>query len=171
MENSVNYLNSNLNRSIDTMTSSLDNSTKWAENGEIVNLVILGLVIYIAFFVGKVYPKGIELLKHPIIKIVAVLYVSHLAQKNVTLALVATVALFTIMLTNYKNTQEFLTQVSLNQNADDNVYEAIMGDCVCRCEGTNCVCRCIEGSEPQDITLDDVDEEMVPEENININHN
>jgi hypothetical protein len=150
MNNPRDYFDS----SVSSLTQSLDKNTEWLDNSTIANLITLGLVIYAALFVGKLWPKGMDLFKHPLVKIMSFLAVAYLARKNTALAFVATIAIVTIMMTNLKNTKEFLTVIPARLNTDDNVYEAMLGNCLCRCEGRNCSCKCIE-EEPENININD----------------
>lgn len=152
MDKSVDYFNG----TVDALRGNLDKNTEWLENSTVANLVTLGLVVYAALFVGKIFPKGMNLFKHPLVKILSFLAVAYLARKNVALAFVATIAIVTIMMTNLKNTNEFLTHVPSRLNTDDNIYEAMLGKCFCSCDGNKCVCRCAEGGEPENINIDDI---------------
>jgi hypothetical protein len=157
MSKSVDFLNT----TVDSVKGNLDQSFGWLNDSNTTNLVVLGLVVYAALFVGKIWPKGMDLFKHPLVKIVAFLLVAYLASKNVALALVATIAIVTIMMTNLKNTKEFLTVVPARRlDTDDNVYEAMLGRCVCRCDGRKCDCDC----EKDEIKMVNIvpSEEMLP---------
>jgi hypothetical protein len=159
MNKSVDYFNG----TVDSLRGNLDKNTEWLENSTVANLVTLGLVVYAALFVGKIFPRGMNLFKHPLVKILSFLAVAYLARRNVALAFVATIAIVIIMMTNLKNTNEFLTHVPSRLNADDNMYEAMLGKCFCSCDGNKCVCRCAEGGEPENINIDDIiaEEEQV----------
>jgi hypothetical protein len=152
MDKSFDYFNSSVN----SLKGTLDKNTDWLENSSVTNLITFGLVIYAALFAGKVWPNGMNLFKHPLVKILSFLAIAYLAQKNVALAFVATIAIVVIMMTNLKNTKEFLTQVPSRLNTDDNVYEAMLGKCFCSCDGIKCNCRCAEGGEPENINIDDI---------------
>jgi hypothetical protein len=139
MEKPVEYLSS----TVDTVTGSLDKNMGWLNDKTITNVAILGLIVYGAFFVGKVWPKGMDMFKHPLVKVVSFMLIAYIATKNPALALVAAIAFIIIMMTNLKNTNEFLTSVSPTKlTTDDDVYEAIMGRCICRCDGKGCNCEC-----------------------------
>lgn len=158
MDKPVEYLSS----TVDTVTNTLDQNMGWLNNPSITNIAILGLVIYSAFFVGKLWPKGMDLFKHPLVKLILFGLIAFIATKNIALATVATIALVTIMMTNLKNTNEFLTIVPANRmTTDDNVYESIMGRCICRCENDQCQCNCLRrtnnnGEEQENISEEEM---------------
>lgn len=158
MEKPVEYLSS----TVDTVTDSLDKNMGWLNDKTITNVVLLGLVVYTAFFIGKVWTKGMDMFKHPLVKVISFLLIAYIATKNTALALVATITVIVIMMTNLKNTNEFLTYVSPHKlTTDDDVYEAIMGRCICRCNDNNCKCECKDNySEELDINQIMVKEEM-----------
>jgi hypothetical protein len=143
------------NESVNVIKTNLDKNTEWLEDKTIANLITLGFVIYAALFVGKFWSGGMNLFKHPLVKILSFLAVAYLSGKNVALAFVATIAIVMIMMTNLKNTNEFLTHVPSKFNADDNIYEAMLGKCFCSCDGKKCNCQCVE-EEPENILLDDI---------------
>ena len=60
----------------------MDKNTTWLDDSNIVNLLTLGFVIYAALFVGKLWPKGMDLFKHPLVKILSFLAVAYLAKRN-----------------------------------------------------------------------------------------
>jgi hypothetical protein len=147
MDKPVEYLSS----TVDTVHGTLDKSMEWLNNKTVTNVVLLVLVIYSAFFVGKVWPKGMDLFKHPLVKVALFLVVAFVGSKNPSLAIAATIAIVTIMMTNLKETKEFLTVVGSEKlDTDDNVYEAIMGRCICRCDGNDCDCKCAD-EDPQEL--------------------
>lgn len=170
MDTTLGYLDNTVN----SVRSNLDSSTQWMEDQTIVNLITLALVVYSAMFVGKVWPRGMELFKHPLVKILVFLGVAYVSTRNVALAFVAMIAVFAIMMTNLKNTKEFLpNDCGLSEprwSTDDDVYRAMMGGCICNCDGVRCSCKCggmggiksveqVEG--PEDI---DPEEALVEEE-------
>jgi hypothetical protein len=155
MEKPVEYLSS----TVDTVTGSLDKNMGWLNDKTITNVAILGLIVYASFFIGKIWPKGMDMFKHPLVKVVSFMLVAYIATKNPALALVAAIALITIMMTNLKNTKEFLTSVSPNKlTTDDDVYEAIMGRCVCRCDTKGCKCDC-KDEIPEDLDISQITSE------------
>jgi hypothetical protein len=160
MNNSTEFLNTTVN----SLKGNLDKNMNWLDDKSTTNLILLGLVVYTALFVGKVWPKGTDLFKHPLVKIIAFLFVAYLGTKNISLALVATIAIVVIMMTNLKNTKEFLTVVPTQRlDTDDNVYESIMGKCMCRCDGNKCHCNCLD--EPENMNISNVmSEEIIPSE-------
>lgn len=180
MDKPVEYLSS----TIDTVTGTLDENMGWLNDNTLTNVIVLGLIIYAAFFVGKIWPNGLSLFKNPFVKVISFILIAFIATKNIALATVATIALITIMMTNLKNTKEFLTVIpSEKLTTDDEVYEAIMGRCICRCNGTQCDCDCkndnnndnnkkrmvqeeivIEETLPEEIPVEMIEEEQIQQE-------
>lgn len=160
MNKSAEYLNTTVN----TVTSNLDETMGWLNDPTITNVILLGLIVYSALFIGKVWPKGMDFFKHPVVKIIAFALIAYISTKNVGLALVATIVVISIMMTNLKNTKEFLTTVPSNRlTTDDDVYEAIMGRCMCRCNGRQCNCNC---GQPENVDIDEImviSEEQLPQ--------
>jgi hypothetical protein len=153
-----------INNTVHSITGNLDQHTEWLNNETIANLLTVGIVIYAALFVGKLCVNETLIFKNHLVKILAMLAVAYIAKRNVSLAFVCTIAIIAIMMTNLKNTNEFYEPTSKHMDADDHIYEAMLGKCFCSCDGTKCVCRCAEGGEPMEISMDEImaEEKKVP---------
>jgi hypothetical protein len=147
MDNSVQFINSK----IGSLAENLDKQTPWLSNDNIVNIIIIGLIIYSTLFVGKLWDKGMEMLKHPIVKIILLMLIVYLSKKNVSLAIISAIVFVVILMTNFKNTHEFLT---VNQEDEPNDYS----DCFCSCDSKNCSCVCDNVQSKNDTYIDIKDE-------------
>ena len=147
MNNSVQFINNK----IGSLTEKLDKQMPWLNNNNMVNIIIFGLIIYSTLFVGKLWDKGMEILKHPIVKIILLMLIVYLSKKNVSLAIISAVVFVVILMTNLKNTNEFLT---VNQEDESNDYS----DCFCSCNTKNCSCVCDNTLSKNDTYIDIKDE-------------
>lgn len=97
------------NNTYNLVKTKLDDNTKWMEDSNTANILTFAIVIYAVLFVGKISPNLTLSFKHPLVKLLAFLTVAYISSKNTSLALVATIAIIIIMMTNLKNTNEFFT--------------------------------------------------------------
>lgn len=125
------------------ITLTIDDNTKWLDNSIIATLLTLGLVIYSAMFVGKVYPSGVNFFKNPLVKIIAFLIILYLSTRNIGLALVAMIAVFSIMIkTASCNCAQNEHEPFVSITTDDYEYAPINAGCICACQDGNCDCKC-----------------------------
>jgi hypothetical protein len=159
-------MNKTLNYFENTMGSvktNLDNNTMWMQDQTIVNIIVLAIVIYSALFVGKIWPKGMNLFKNPLIKIITFLAIAYISTRNITLAFVATIAIIAVMMTNLKNTQEFMdNEIAEDEySANSQMYNSMMGGCICQCDGVRCSCKCSGNGESNMEQIEDHDDNEV----------
>jgi hypothetical protein len=138
------------------ITVTIDDNTKWLDNSTVATLLTLGLVVYAAMFVGKVYPPGVEFFKNPLVKIVAFLVILYLSSRNIGLALVVMIAIFSIMIkaSNCPCAQSN-TEAFTSLNTDDYEYPPMREGCVCVCRDNNCRCRCLSEYQMDEEQVDD----------------
>lgn len=146
MDNSVQFINSK----IGSLAEKMDKQASWLNNGNIVNIIIIGLILYSTLFVGKMWGKGMEILKHPIVKIILLALIVFLSKKNVALAIISAVVFIIILMTNFKNTHEFLDAEQEEQNN--------FSDCFCSCDINKCSCTCDNVMSKNDTYIDTKDE-------------
>lgn len=147
MNNSVKFINTQMS----SMSEKLDSHTTWLSDSNIVNVVIFGLIIYSALFVGKIWFNGVELFKSPLVKIIALLLIVYLSNKNVSLAIVSAIVFVIIMMKNLQTSSEFLTVDDEEQNLD-------YSNCYCSCNNNSCSCACNNVSSVNDTYIDVRDE-------------
>ena len=144
------------------ITVTVDNNTKWLDNYVVSTLLTLGLAIYAAMFSDKICGSSANFFNNPYVKIVAFLIIIYLSTRNIVLAFIAMIALFSILikasmcdLQNKKKNEHF-TEIT----TDDYVYPAMKTGCICACIGGECKCECVAGYD-KDSTEDDVEQESV----------
>lgn len=147
MDNSVKFINTKIN----SMSDVLDKQTPWLNDNNIVNIIIGCLIIYAALFTGKLWKNGMTMMKHPMLKIILLIAIVFLSKKNVSLAIIMAIVFVVIMMTNLKNTNEFMTSEEQEQEQD-------YSNCFCSCNNINCSCACDDVSSKNDTYVSIMDE-------------
>jgi len=141
------------------VTQSLDNNMRWLGNdNDMVKLLVVLVAVYAVFFVGKIFPIAMNITRSPFVKLALFIAIALVARHNVPLAFVLTIAIVSVMMTNLKNTNEFMT-------ADDLPYTPMRRGCICRCNENGCQCICTDQSGRRCSQAEaEVENEMVAQE-------
>jgi len=100
-----------INSKLDSIVKAIDRNTRWLKNDDLINIIIIGIIIFIAFFGGKVLSDFTTIFTHPLFKAAFLFVIFYLTKRDMPLALMMAILFVVIMMTNTKNTGEFMTNV------------------------------------------------------------
>lgn len=145
------YNMKNVQLFFNNIINNIDKHTNWMLKRNIINIISLLLIIYACFITNNLYSKYLNIFKFGIVKFIICVLILFASSKSPQLAIVLIIVLFTVMMTNYKHTNEFMSSINTtNANSNNNleistgddVYNPMISGCICACNGESCICEC-----------------------------